>query len=181
MSLKRTTPIPRGKGFKQRTGTIARKLSAPILKPARKAGLKTKQRAVSAEDKALWDCLAALGCVACMKDGHYNPHVSIHHVDGRTKEGCHQRVLALCAPHHQKDDTDPMRRISVHGNKARFEARYGSQAELMAMCNELLKGGRAAAVTDARPVKQSMENDLSENMITESIGQQSVVDQGWMP
>jgi hypothetical protein len=73
-----------------------------------------------------------------MKDGHYNPHVSIHHVEGRTKPGCHLLVLPLCASHHQQDDTDPAGRIAVHPNKAHFEARYGSQEELMLQCAQLL-------------------------------------------
>jgi hypothetical protein len=113
--------------------------------PARKARLKAKQRAVSADEKLLWDRLATeIGCVACMLDHRRNTHVSIHHVDGRTKPGCHKLVLPLCAPHHQQDDTDPLQRIAVHPNKARFEARYGSQAELMVICAQILNELRPA-------------------------------------
>lgn len=108
--------------------------------PARKAAMKAKQRAVMPVEKALWDRLAQLGCVACLKDGHFNPYVSIHHVDGRTKPGCHLLVLALCAQHHQHDDTDPAGRTGVHPYKARFEARYGSQANLMLYSAALLSG-----------------------------------------
>lgn len=111
--------------------------------PARRAAMKTKQRAVAPAEKVLWDRLANLGCIACMKDGRYNPHVSIHHVDGRTKPGCHLLVLALCAPHHQHDDTDPAGRIGVHPFKARFEARYGTQEELMLYSAALLEAGGA--------------------------------------
>lgn len=48
------------------------------------------------------------------------------------------KVLALCAEHHQQDDSDPMGRIAVHPNKARFEAKYGTQAELIAQTHKLL-------------------------------------------
>ena len=65
--------------------------------------VKAKQRAVTAEEKEMWNRLAQLGCVACMKDGHYNTNVSIHHCDGRTKPDCHKLVLPLCGPHHQDD------------------------------------------------------------------------------
>jgi hypothetical protein len=107
-------------------------------KPRQKS-LKSKQRAVTPEEKLLWDRMAnEIGCVACMKDGNFNKYVSIHHVDGRTKPGCHKLVLPLCAPHHQQDDTDPAGRIAVHPNKARFERMYGTQEELMALCAELL-------------------------------------------
>jgi hypothetical protein len=84
--------------------------------------------------------LAGLGCIACRIDGHINPWVSIHHIDGRTKPDAHKKVLPLCGPHHQQDDTDPLKRIAVHPNKARFEAKYGTQEELLAICLELIKG-----------------------------------------
>lgn len=43
----------------------------------------------------------------------------------------------------EQDDSDPMGRISVHGAKARFEARYGTQAELLAECVALINSGEA--------------------------------------
>lgn len=101
--------------------------------------LRTRERAVSAEDKRLWDRMAQeVGCIACLLDGHPNTYVSIHHIDGRTKLDCHKEVLPLCAPHHQQDDSDMMCRIAVHPNKARFEARYGSQYELLDQVKEKL-------------------------------------------
>lgn len=89
-------------------------------------------------DKQLWDALAGLGCIACHKDGRNNPLVSIHHIDGRTKPGAHGRVLPLCGQHHQHDDTDPAGRIGVHPYKARFEAKYGRQADLLNECMGLI-------------------------------------------
>lgn len=110
--------------------------------PARKATMKTKQRAVTAEEKAFWDRLAALGCIACMKDGVYQPIVSIHHVDGRTKPDCHKHVLPLCAGHHQDGTGENKSLVAVHPWKARFEKMYGTQQELMAMCAELLEAAK---------------------------------------
>jgi hypothetical protein len=75
--------------------------------------------------------LAGLGCIACLKDGRLNPWVSIHHIDGRTKPEAHWKVLPLCGPHHQQDDTDPLKRVAVHPYKARFEREYGSQLDLL--------------------------------------------------
>lgn len=106
-------------------------------KKARKS-MRSKQRAVTTEEKALWSRLASLGCIACMKDGVYQPVVSIHHVDGRTKAGCHRLVLPLCAGHHQDGTGEDKALVAVHPYKARFEARYGTQAELMARCAHLL-------------------------------------------
>ena len=82
--------------------------------------------------------VAALGCVACRKDGLFNPWVSIHHIDGRTKPGAHMRVLGLCGPHHQ-DSGDP-RFIAVHPWKARFEEKYGKQEDLLAEITREING-----------------------------------------
>ena len=120
--------------------TLARKELARTgfkrkLAPAKKSALKTKQRAVTPDEKAVWSKLAEMGCIACMKDGFYNPHVSIHHVDGRTKPGCHMLVLPLCGPHHQDDGSGA---LAVHPWKARFEKRYGNQMDLVAECMKLI-------------------------------------------
>lgn len=85
----------------------------------------------SKREKALWDRMAQYGCVACRKDGIINRHVSIHHIDGRTKPGAHEKVLPLCAGHHQ-DGTGAPGLVAVHPYKARFEAKYGRQEDLLA-------------------------------------------------
>jgi len=86
-------------------------------------------------DKAFWDRVAELGCIACRKDGILNPWVSIHHCDGRTKPGAHRKVIALCAPHHQ---TGGESAPAIHPWKARFEAKYGTQEQLMAETQRML-------------------------------------------
>lgn len=59
-------------------------------------------------------------------------------VDGRTKPDAHWNVLPLCAGHHQ-DGTGLPGLVAVHPWKRRFEARYGSQAELQAKCRAMLE------------------------------------------
>lgn len=92
----------------------------------------------TAKEKHLHDRLAALGCIACRLDGWINLQVSIHHIAGRTKPGAHERVLPLCAGHHQ-DGTGLPGLIAVHPWKRQFEAKYGRQEELLAMCLALLE------------------------------------------
>lgn len=82
------------------------------------------------DEKALQDRIASLGCIACLKDGVHNPVVSIHHIDGRTKQGAHTKVLPLCAGHHQ-DGTGIPGLIAVHPWKKRFEQTYGNQYDLL--------------------------------------------------
>ena len=89
-------------------------------------------------EKAHWDKVAALGCIACRKDGWHNPIVSIHHVDGRTKKGAHMRVLPLCAGHHIEGTGAPGL-IAVHPWKKRFEEKYGRQDELLREVEQLCK------------------------------------------
>ena len=86
-------------------------------------------------EKAFWDKLASIGCIACLQDGIFNDYVSIHHIDGRTKPGCHMKVLALCGPHHQ---TGGESAPAIHPYKARFEEKYGSQIELLNKAKELI-------------------------------------------
>lgn len=101
-----------------------------------------KGRTPTAEENRLHDRLAReVGCIACRLDGRINMHVSIHHIDGRTKPDAHKLVLPLCGPHHQQDDTDPAGRIAVHPWKKRFETKYGTQRELLAMCMKILMEG----------------------------------------
>lgn len=97
-----------------------------------------KGRTPTAAERRIMDKIGGLGCIACLKDGITNPFISLHHIDGRTKPGAHLLVLPLCAQHHQQDDTDPMGRVAVHPNKARFEAKYGTQRELLAEIMEMI-------------------------------------------
>lgn len=91
-----------------------------------------KGKSPSAEQKRFHDLLAQhIGCPACLADtGLRNTHVSIHHLDGRTKPHAHWHVLPLCAGHHQ-DGYGAPGQIAVHPYKARFEQKYGRQLDLL--------------------------------------------------
>jgi len=91
--------------------------------------------------KKFWDLIASKGCIACRADGYLNTLVSIHHIDGRTKPDAHYKVLALCAGHHQKGtNTNSPNMIAVHPDKARFEAKYGKQMDLLKTTLEQVYG-----------------------------------------
>lgn len=95
-----------------------------------------KGKAPSAEEKRFHDALCRfVGCIACRLDDGFNDHCSVHHCDGRTKPDAHKFVLPLCGSHHQPILPGVE---SVHGNKFRFEQRYGTQRELLALCIEIL-------------------------------------------
>lgn len=122
-------------------GAKAGVLPCDAPKPKR---MKSRQRAVTPAEKLYWDRLATIvGCIACRHDGHFNPVVSIHHIDGRTKLGCHQLVLPLCAGHHQQGTGNDPTLIARHPTKALFVERYGPELELKAHCDAILAGEAA--------------------------------------
>ncbi len=92
----------------------------------------------SVKQKKYHDLLCQrIGCVACLADGIRNHHVSVHHVDGRTKPMAHWLVLPLCGPHHQDQGIDGV--VAVHPYKAQFQARYGRQLDLIEQCARSLE------------------------------------------
>jgi hypothetical protein len=114
---------------------------APVKRMASRG---MKGRAPTAEEQRFMDKAGQFPCMACTVDGIHNTEISLHHTDGRTKPGAHFKVLPLCAPHHQQDDTDPLRRPSVHGRKATFTARYGTEAELVDQLHMMIEAEVAA-------------------------------------
>lgn len=130
-----------------RSGTLAR---SPFVRKAKStqagpaARMTSHQREPTKVEKLLWTRMAAVvGCIACHLDGHPHPVVSIHHIDGRTKPGCHGNVLPLCAGHHQDKTGEDKSLIAVHPYKARFERRYGAQLALLDLVHQLLAGAEA--------------------------------------
>ena len=73
--------------------------------------------------------IADLGCIVCLEEGKYTP-TAIHHIDGKTKPDAHLKTIPLCYYHHQGGE-DCSAYTSRHPYKARFEARYGTEAELL--------------------------------------------------
>jgi hypothetical protein len=131
-ALVRKTPMARTGFFRT---MLKPSLAAKVGKTLKThKSLRTTQRPVSAAEKALHDRMAKeIGCIACFLDGVFTDYVSIHHIDGRTKPNCHKEVLALCAGHHQDGTGNDKSMIAVHPYKARFEARYGRQYDLLAL------------------------------------------------
>jgi hypothetical protein len=97
-----------------------------------------KGRNPTAAEKRHMDKVASLGCIVCKwHHGVYSPAV-IHHIDGKTKPEAHFNVLPLCPLHHNsKEDNEHY--TSRHDFKNRFEARYGTEQELLGRVNELIQ------------------------------------------
>jgi hypothetical protein len=75
------------------------------------------------------DAIVAHGCIACRMDGRGYVPACVHHIlRGSVRMG-HLYSLPLCAGHHQHDTTSGL--IARHPYKARFEAHYGFEMDLL--------------------------------------------------
>lgn len=111
------------------------------------------------EEKAFWTRLADIvGCIACRLDGIKNHHVSIHHIDGRTKPGAHTKVLPLCDRHHQTGGEEAP---SVHPWRARFEKKYGTQLDLLETCKQIISAEAHPKLQVTVPAKHRRMGDIA--------------------
>lgn len=92
---------------------------------------KPGKRKPNAVEKRWMDAIVKHGCIACIKDGHEHRPTTVHHIlRGGVRMG-HLFSLPLCDPGHHQDGK-PLGLISRHPDKAAFEARYGTEWELLA-------------------------------------------------
>lgn len=80
--------------------------------------------------------VAGLGCLACRKNGYETP-AELHHPFGRVGKKAFM-VIPLCANHHRGGNRGAIC-ISVHPWKRLFEEKHGSEIELLAEVERLLK------------------------------------------
>ena len=115
--------------------SIGGALSGPVPK-----GEKAKPgKRAPTKDEAEWmRAIVAYGCIACRLDGHAPRPTAVHHIlRGGVRMG-HKYTIGLCDPgHHQGGG--PLGLLSRHPYKARFEARYGTELQLLAHLDIVLK------------------------------------------
>ena len=96
-------------------------------------------RSLNKADKERGNKLRELGCIVCLNELGIFTEPAIHHLDGKTKEGCHQLTIPLCPPHHQyKDNIKPPLWFAFHDNKTAFQKAYGTEQELLEQVNGLI-------------------------------------------
>ncbi len=89
------------------------------------------KRSPTKEEERWLGAIVRHGCIACIKDGHDPRPTAVHHIlRGGVRMG-HLFSLPLCDPGHHQNGA-PLGLISRHPNKAAFEARYGTEWELLA-------------------------------------------------
>ena len=105
------------------------KMVVPVPK-----GVKAKpgKTAPTADERKWLDAIVAYGCIACRMDGRGVVPPAVHHILRGGRRMGHLFSLPLCDPgHHQNGESKGM--TSRHPWKARFEKRYGSELELLAV------------------------------------------------
>lgn len=96
-------------------------------------------RNLTKADRERGDKLRELGCIVCLIHLELFTEPAIHHIDGKTKKGCHQLTIPLCPNHHQysapKERRDQW--VSRHGDgKNAFQNAYGTESGLLQQTNE---------------------------------------------
>ena len=83
--------------------------------------------------------VAALGCIACYKQGTPGTLAEIHHPRAGTglgKKASHYDAIPLCPMHHR--GTAGLSVPSIHGSKNRFIETFGTEAELLELTKTLI-------------------------------------------
>ena len=98
-----------------------------------------RRKARSKKEKAYLDLVASLGCMACRNHGILGTPAELHHP--RANAGAGQKapdsdVIPLCPPHHR--GTMHPKVPSIHLDRLKFIATFGSEAELLARVRQLL-------------------------------------------
>lgn len=91
---------------------------------------KPGKRAPTVDESRWMNAIVAYGCIACHLDGMAPRPTAVHHIlRGGVRMG-HRFTLGLCDPgHHQGGQEQGL--VSRHPWKARFEAKYGTELELL--------------------------------------------------
>ena len=115
-------------------------LAAPQTVVAVPKGPKCKpgKRTPTVAEKAWMDSITALGCIACHVDGHPDTPGAVHHILSGGRRMGHMHTICLCQPGHHMDGQQAGK-VSRHPFKARFEAQYGSESDLLDLTQQLVR------------------------------------------
>ena len=84
---------------------------------------------VNKDQKRFQDAIRALGCIVCLGQGVDSP-AEIHHLLSGSRRIGEDSVIGLCPTHHRSGlNTEEV--VSRHPWRREFEARYGTEDELL--------------------------------------------------
>lgn len=138
--LTTTRPLQRTGSLKQ-GGQLARTAMKASTKPMAAVGQRAKRmrqgKVAPTAQEAAWMAAISQFCIVCHLQHGTRAPAEIHHLkDGDRRIG-HLHSIGLCTAHHRGGaGSGPF--ISRHPWKARFEAAYGAELELLAALRQLL-------------------------------------------
>lgn len=104
------------------------------------------KRTPTVEERRWMQFVVSYGCIACRLDGLPPRPTAVHHIlRGSVRMG-HKFTLPLCDPgHHQGGQQFGM--VSRHPDKARFEARYGTELQLLEILQQAYAANSGLAIS----------------------------------
>lgn len=95
-------------------------------------------RKPTADEQAYMTAVASIGCIICLLYLQVESPAEIHHVEGRTKPGCHFLILPLCKPHH-RDEGPSKGFVSRADGKKAFEEAYMLEHDLIIVVRQAVE------------------------------------------
>lgn len=145
--LTRSAPMSRG------SSQLARSPMQPgskglkrASKPMQAVGQRAKRTgqgkvAPTTAERAWMDQAAAFGCIVCWLQHGVRTPAAIHHILAGGRRMGHLFTIPLCDPGHHQGGASTGPFISRHPWKARFDAAYGTELELLDRLRLLLNYG----------------------------------------
>lgn len=117
---------------------IARSSATVVARPK---GLATRpgKRGPTVSEAAWMDAITTIGCIACLLDARPGTPGVVHHLLSGGQRIGHMFSICLCQPGHHMDGQQKGL-ISRHPWKAQFEARYGTEEQLLLRSQSLVRG-----------------------------------------
>lgn len=91
----------------------------------------------TAAEKRHLNRVAGLGCIVCRNEGYGESPAARHHIragQGMSQRASNYEVLPLCGAHHQTGGFG----VAIHAGQKTWEAKFGTELELLAQVRELL-------------------------------------------
>jgi len=93
------------------------------------------ERAKTKSDQEWYDAICEHGCIVCRNEFQIFSPCSPHHIEGRTKEGCHKKTIGLCGVHHQTGGEG----VAFHATgKKTWYKKYGSEKKLLTQMQRII-------------------------------------------
>ena len=92
---------------------------------------------MSVNERKHFSKLHQLGCIVCLRLGYGYSEPHIHHIRhgaGIGQKSVYTNAIPLCPAHHQNGGHG----VALHAGQKEFEAKYGSEIELLDYTNKVL-------------------------------------------